>query len=90
LIAREIALPNGRVLCMTMSQWHWEMVTFLELWDEHYGRTHGLIYEFFRMLPNTTDRKFANAVMGVLRDDYNQWLAEFPPGEEPAFPDPRR
>ncbi|MBN9050366.1 MAG: hypothetical protein J0H78_12945 [Rhizobiales bacterium] len=90
LIIREVPLPNGRILKLQMSEWHWEMLAFEEVWNDVYGREYGLIYEFYKMAPNTKDRVLSDAMMSVLRDDYNEYLAKFAPGEEPEYDDPRQ
>jgi hypothetical protein len=90
LVTRDVALPNGRVLRLTMSRWHWEMIEFIDIWNEYYGREPGgIIYQFYKACPNIPDSRFAKAAMSLLRDDYNEWTAGLPPGEDPVFDDPR-
>ena len=82
IVARDVALPNGRVLHMRMSEWHWAMVEFLELWNEYYRREAGLIYEFHKNLPNVSDEHFSNVIMTILRDDYEDVVARQRAGEQ--------
>lgn len=89
IVSRDVPFPNGRTLRLAMSAWHWQMIEFLELWNEHYNREHGILYEFYNALPNVTDQRFSKSLMLLLRDDYNEWLANAADGE-PKFPDPRR
>ncbi|MCR6734311.1 MAG: hypothetical protein NVV83_09590 [Afipia sp.] len=89
IITKEISFPNGRVSRIAISEWHWEMIAFVELWNDHYKREHGMLYEFHKQRPHITDETFSRAIMLLLRDDYNGWLDDTPEGEDPSFDDPR-
>ena len=90
IITREITFPNGRTVRWRMSRWHWEMIAFIELWNEYYKREHSYLYECFKRIPNSTDEVLSNGMMMTLRDGYKALLDETAPGEEPAYPDPRQ
>lgn len=89
MVTRDVIFPNGRSMTMAMSQWHWEMVAFVDIWNDHYSREQGILWEFLQQKNNVTDTFFAEAVMAILRDDYNEWLAATPSGKPIRFVDPR-
>lgn len=89
IITKEVSFPNGRVMRLSISEWHWEMLDFISIWDAYYKREHGILYEFHKAKPHLTNERFSNALMLLLRDDYNQWEADTPEGEEPSLFDPR-
>lgn len=90
LVAKDIVFPNGRVMRVEISQWHWDLIAFIELWNDYYEREAGVLYEFHLKAKQLPDKRFSNAVMGVLRDKYNAWLEEVPTGGKLQFVDPRQ
>ena len=88
IIARDVTFPNGRAMRVAISQWHWEMLDFIAIWDAYYRREAGMLYEFCKQKPNITSERFSNAVMSILRKDYNDWRADTPPGEPITFEAP--
>jgi hypothetical protein len=89
MVTKDVAFPNGRTVRYKMSQWHWDMISFADIWNEYYGRENGMLYEFYKKIPNSTDEQLSHATMTSLRDQYNSILADTIEGEEPEFFDPR-
>lgn len=87
MVERTVAFP-GRVMTFAMSEWHWEMVEFLALWNEQYQRD-SILHDYFKVFPDRPEKEFADLSMLALRDLYNVWTKDLAPGEVPEFTDPR-
>lgn len=96
LVTRHVKFPNGMELRLTLSEWTWEVIAFLDQWRIQLNYEQGILYEWFKLLPFesvggfTPERSFANTVMGYVRDTYNEWLQDEEPGAAPTFTLPPR
>lgn len=81
---RRLEFPDGRIMNVTMSVWHWQLADFLDQWSVDRGYEHSVYYEWLKRRPNTADTDYGNGVMLLLREKYNKWLEDYGP-EGPKF-----
>jgi hypothetical protein len=70
MITRVLEFPDGCVVSMKMSEWHWQMVAFYDKFKEQTGYLHGIVYQWHTRCPDSDDDIFSKAMMLNIRDDY--------------------
>jgi hypothetical protein len=90
IATREVVFPNGRTVKLSLSDWHWEMIAFYDLWNVEYGREQGILYEWVKLRSNIPDRMLGDAIMLLIREQYDGWVKALPAGHELVFPAPRK
>jgi hypothetical protein len=64
---KKLTFANDRAIDIRMSQWHWQMLEFLDQGDDY---AQGHLKEWVEIRPDKDDRFQSDLAMMILRDDY--------------------
>ncbi len=90
-ITEVVSFPDGQSISLSLGEWHWQFIAFLDVWKGHCGYEQGILYEWHKLKTRKSlgrfgdKRMFEDMVLFVIRDSYEEWLEGMKPGEEPSF-----